>query len=189
MRRKVNKMVMANKQQIGHNGHMKAFKNIVKIPSLLALMTLASCFNAADYGNADKIINSMANSIEKQNPTIASVHPNNIKENDVLIDVRTEEEINISMISGAITKAQFESNIDSYKDKHLIVYCTVGTRATQYAKELKEKNFDASNLYGGVLAWAQAQKSFEKSGEKTNKVHVSSKAFDLLPKGYEGVYP
>lgn len=180
---------MANKCEFGHNSNMKKTHFLPITYTILCSIFLTSCFQAKDYGKVQEIISSMATSTQKQNPDIPVTHAKNVTDAFVIVDVRSDEEINISMIKGAMSKKNFEENILNYKDREILVYCTVGTRATQYAKQLREKSYRASNLYGGVLAWAWENREFTKENEKTTKVHVLSKAFDLLPETYQGVFP
>lgn len=110
-------------------------------------------------------------------------------ENVVLLDVRSKEEQAVSVIPGAITQAAFEADEDKFKGKKVIVYCTVGYRSGLYTAKLREKSFDAYNLKGGVLGWAAGEHGFvEQGGKATKKVHVYGKQWNLLPKGYEGVW-
>ncbi|MDM4015235.1 rhodanese-like domain-containing protein [Roseiconus lacunae] len=54
----------------------------------------------------------------------------------VVVDVRSDKEVNVSIIPGAITKVAFERNKSRYKDKLIIPCCTVGSRSGADAKQL-----------------------------------------------------
>ncbi len=106
----------------------------------------------------------------------------------ILVDNRTLEEQEISMIPGAITNTFFEEKPEDYINDTIIVYCTIGIRSGKYVKKLIKDGFDAYNLKGGVLEWAHAGERFiDKTGKETNRVHVYGKRWNLLPTGYEGV--
>ena len=108
----------------------------------------------------------------------------------ILVDVRTEKERKISIIPGAITKEMLEHKLADYKDKRILLYCTVGDRSSAYAIKLLEQGCKhVSNLRGGVLAWALAGKKFVTPGNsKTRKVHVYAVAWNILPPNYIGFW-
>ncbi|MBD3392960.1 MAG: hypothetical protein GF418_12715 [Chitinivibrionales bacterium] len=106
----------------------------------------------------------------------------------VLLDAREKEEREVSMIPGAISRHEFESNRRRYKDSTVVVYCTIGYRSGVYAKKLKRKGFRVYNLVGGVLAWAHAGREFVNDSISTRRVHVYGKKWDLAPMDYEATW-
>ena len=46
--------------------------------------------------------------------------------NALVLDVRTAAEQAVSMIPGAVTVTDFESNRDNYQDQPIVCYCTIG---------------------------------------------------------------
>ena len=105
----------------------------------------------------------------------------------VILDVRPQVERDISMIPEALTLEQFERK--AYQDNHVLVYCTVGYRSGLYVRELQEEGIKAFNLWGGVLAWALEGEAFvTPNGQKTSKVHVYGRKWNVLPKGYEAIW-
>ena len=110
-------------------------------------------------------------------------------QNVILVDNRDRDEIEVSMIPGAITAKEFLANDEAYGDSIIIAYCTIGSRSGQFAKRLRGKEIEVYNLKGGVLAWAHAGKTFVDSQRKqTTLVHVYGPQWDLLPEGYKAVY-
>lgn len=82
--------------------------------------------------------------------------------NTVLIDIRTQEEVEQGFIPGAkhIPLAQIKNNIsllDEYADKDLIFYCHSGTRVrklTDYLQEIDHSSKDSlHHLKGDMRAW------------------------------------
>src|SRR5690606_35835605 len=126
---KVNKLVMANKYEFGHNSNMKKTRFLSIVYSILCSIFFTSCFQAKDYGKVQEIISSMATSTQKQSPDIPVTHAKNVTKDFIIVDVRSDEEMNVSMIKGAISKKNFEESITDYKEREILVYCTVGTRA------------------------------------------------------------
>lgn len=107
----------------------------------------------------------------------------------VLVDNRDPGEQTISIIPGAITDKEFVRDLESYKDKTVVVYCTIGSRSGHYTKKLRKQGIDAYNLKGGVLAWAHAGGAFvDSEGKPTKQVHVYGEKWSLLPEGYEPVW-
>lgn len=106
----------------------------------------------------------------------------------VVVDVRTPAETAVSVIPGAITKSEYEANAAKYRDKQVIVYCTVGGRSANYAKQLVAKKIDVLNYKGSILAWVAAEQPLETlEGEPTKRVHTYS-GRNKVPKSYQAVY-
>ncbi len=106
----------------------------------------------------------------------------------VLIDVRPIQERKVSIIPGAISIDEFESNSQKYEDKKIIAYCTIGYRSSEYVRKLKKKKLEAYNLKESLLGWAHRGLMFEKDGTQTKKAHVYEEAWNFLPAGYEGIF-
>lgn len=109
-------------------------------------------------------------------------------DNPLYVDARETNEQDVSMIPGAITLKHFNKQKDSFKNRNIVVYCTIGYRSGLYTKKLLSKGFSAFNLKGGVLLWSHAKRDFVKDGVTTNKVHVYGKQWDLLQSSYSSVY-
>ena len=106
----------------------------------------------------------------------------------VIVDVRTPEEYRVSMIPGAITKEQFEQNKSQYRNRTIVVYCTIGYRSGQYAKELMSDGFNVKNFKGSILAWCQAGLPLvTMQGVQTNRVHAYSSKYKV-PTKYTAVF-
>ena len=114
---------------------------------------------------------------------------NDNKEDYVLVDTRAEEEQNVSVIPGAISVKEFEKNMEVYKSKIVVAYCTIGFRSGLFARKLIKKNIKAYNLEGSILGWVHSGGELrDKQGLLTNKVHVFGSSYNLLPPNYEGVW-
>lgn len=111
----------------------------------------------------------------------------------VVVDVRTDAETRVSVIRGALTKRAFEARLDAgdFATHAVVAYCTIGYRSAQYVEKLrKEKDLDAYNLRGSVLAWTHAGGELETPEERraTTDVHVFGKDWDLAPSEFDAVY-
>ncbi|KAA1258698.1 molybdopterin biosynthesis protein MoeB [Rubripirellula obstinata] len=105
----------------------------------------------------------------------------------VVVDVRSDKEINVSIIPGAISKAQYEKDSAKYQDKLVIPYCTVGGRSGAYARELAGKGVNVKNYKGSILKWVDAGLPLiTPEGQPTNRVHTYSDRY-RIPAKYEQV--
>lgn len=104
------------------------------------------------------------------------------------LDVRSDEEIAVSVIPGAITRSEYEADPGRYAGYRLVPYCTVGYRSRQYTETLLDKGKDAVNFEGSIIAWVEAGQPLETlEGDSTNRVHTWSSRFKV-PEQYEQVY-
>lgn len=106
----------------------------------------------------------------------------------LLVDVRSQKEIDVSMIPGAVTREEFERNAQRYVEQYRIVpYCTVGARSKAYTKELRERGIDAVNFEESIIGWVEAELPLvTRDGQPTRRVHTWSKAFQV-PDSYEQI--
>lgn len=116
------------------------------------------------------------------------------KSNVIFLDTREPEEYNVSHLPNAILFGYDNPNwkaVDTIsKDKKVIVYCSIGVRSQNIAKELKEKGFDdVKNLYGGIFLWAdQSREMVDDNNNETSKVHGYNKFWGRWVKKAETVY-
>ena len=120
--------------------------------------------------------------------TVAEVMEAQKTEKIVLVDVRERKETDVSMIPGAITKEQFERDIDSYRDHRIVTHCTVGYRSGLYAKKLHERGYRVANLKGAILSWTHSGGDLANEQGPTRKVHVYGSKWNLAAEGYEPVW-
>ncbi len=74
----------------------------------------------------------------------------------ILIDVRTQEEWDEERIAGAIHMPIAEMNIvelEIYKKDKLYIYCHSGGRSQLACELLRQSNFNAINVTGGIQTW------------------------------------
>jgi len=124
----------------------------------------------------------------KQQVDQAKQEESPVPESDfVLVDVRSEKEIKVSVIPGAITKTMYEKNKVKYRGKLVILYCTVGERSGDYAKKLAGKGVKVKNYEGSILKWVDAGLPLVTlEGKSTNRVHTYSDRYKV-PAKYEQV--
>jgi len=105
----------------------------------------------------------------------------------VVVDVRSDAEIKVSIIPGAITKAEYEKNRERYQGKTVIPYCTIGGRSGRYASQLKKDGIPVMNYKGSILEWVGAELPLVTlEGQPTNRVHTYSDHYQV-PDKYQSV--
>lgn len=105
----------------------------------------------------------------------------------VVVDVRSQAEVDVSVIPGAITKAQYEANGEKYQGRLVIPYCTVGGRSSVYAKQLAKAGVKVKNYQGSMLKWVGAGLPVVTlDGQPTDRVHTYSDRH-RIPAKYEQV--
>ncbi len=105
----------------------------------------------------------------------------------VLVDVRSAEETKVSMLPGAITLQDFEANRDTYRQRTVIPYCTIGGRSDEYSRLLIKQGFTVKNYKGSILDWIKHKLPLvDPDGQSTRRVHTYDKRYKV-PEGYEQV--
>ena len=79
----------------------------------------------------------MYNDYKKQFPQIKEITPQKYlalsleeKNRFVIVDVRSKKEQQISMIPRSLTEEEFNKKKNLYKNKKILVYCTIGSGQT-----------------------------------------------------------
>ncbi len=163
------------------------------ICALLLLISCASCLGTNSSNSVSNRIEKLADECFDQYSDIIWISMEeylnrSTSEEWAIIDVRTEEERSVSIIPGAMTIGEFERRAFEFTNKPILVYCTVGCRSGAYVRKLEKLGIKSFNLRGGVLSWANSGKMFvTTAGGTTNRVHVNSKKWNVLPSGYDGV--
>ncbi|MCH8801321.1 MAG: aminopeptidase P family N-terminal domain-containing protein [Chloroflexi bacterium] len=65
------------------------------------------------------------------------------REDLVIVDVRESNELEVSMIPGALSRSDFEARLEEFGGMTIVVHCTIGYRSGLYVAELNEKGIDA----------------------------------------------
>jgi sodium/bile acid cotransporter 7 len=105
----------------------------------------------------------------------------------VFVDTREAEEMDVSMLPDAITRAAFLKNVERYREKTIVAYCTISYRSGKFAEEMAARGVTIYNLEGGILAWVlEGGTVCDKEGE-SKRIHVYGGEWDYAPAGYETV--
>ncbi len=106
----------------------------------------------------------------------------------ILVDVRSPEETQVSVIPNALTVEQFESIPDSFRERTVICYCTIGVRSEKFARNLRHDGINAWNFKGSILEWCKHHYPLvDLNGHSTGQVHTWSGAYSV-PSDYEAVW-
>ncbi|MEA2404410.1 MAG: hypothetical protein QOE08_1057 [Thermoleophilaceae bacterium] len=75
-----------------------------------------------------------------------------------VIDIRDDDEHEAGHIAGSrhVPISQLSAEAGSIdRERPVVLYCRGGNRSPMAAEALRASGFDASNLAGGLLAWAE----------------------------------
>ena len=150
---------------------------------------------ARDSGDAEKRaeIERLYEGYRTSFPSVEEISPSRAMElmqrgKALFVDVRDSEEQGISMLPGAVTDEAFVKELDKFKDRTVILYCTVGYRSGKLARRLAGRGMTLRNLRGGIRAWVHdGGRIYDHKGE-TRRIHVFGRKWDLAPERYESVW-
>ena len=102
------------------------------------------------------------------------------RETPVLLDVRTEDEFNVSHLPNAVREVPPEAIASG---KPVVAYCSIGWRSSETARQLSRTGFtNVFNLEGSIFAWASEGRPLESQGKPVYKVHPYDSSWGrLLP--------
>lgn len=94
----------------------------------------------------------------------------------IIIDARTDEEFQVSHISGArnipYNKDPLNQLAEVNQNSLIVVYCSVGYRSSILARRLWEMGFTkVFNLEGSIFKWANEGRPLARGQVTTHKVH------------------
>lgn len=169
---------------------MKLFFKKLLIASVLSIMF----FHNPTFGEVDKLktVYEMYEEYSKEFPDVKYVYPVEAmrlyrEDKLVFVDVREEEELDISMLPGAITKGDFLRNPKGYGTRKIVVYCTIGLRSGIFAKEMADNKVEVYNLKGSMLAWILEGGRVYHDNKETKRIHVYGNKWNLAPDDYDVV--
>ena len=165
---------------------------------ILIIINVAGCQQSSIQSEADKrsLITTMYQKYAQEFPQVASITVDQLqnlqqqKKNIVLVDVRSPQEREVSIIPGAIALEEFEENLEQYRhsDAMIIAYCTIGYRSGRYVQKLQHKGINIFNLEGSLLAWSHVQGELINDTGSTKKVHVFGRQWELTADDYQPVW-
>jgi len=81
------------------------------------------------------------------------------REQPVLIDARSSEEYQVSHLKGALDwdRPDLSENHFAFREKPIVIYCSVGYRSSSLAARLQNKGFEkVYNLEGSIFEWVNS---------------------------------
>ena len=166
---------------------------LMVIAFLVGLMPKAVlCDEALTDQQKTDIVYNMYDNYRKEFPQVREISPQaamkEMAQGKILfVDTRKPAEMAVSMLPGAITEEQFLKNPEKFKDKRIVVYCTISYRSGKFAREMANSGIEIFNLRGGLLAWTlEGGKVYDPNGE-TRRINVYGEEWDYPPEGYESV--
>jgi len=153
---------------------------------------LAMADNPLTDDEKKTVVYEMYREYKKDFPEVKDMAPKDamelLKEDKIqFVDTRKDAEMKISMLPQAIPEETYLKNQGQYKDKTIVLYCTISYRSGKLTQKLNKQGVDAYNLTGGLLAWVlEGGKVYDKNGE-TKRIHVYGKKWNYPPSGYKTV--
>lgn len=138
----------------------------MRIFHLLLLVLIANLFLFTKASDASQLSNDQKKEVvykkysdyKKEFPAVKEISPQQAMELFIqgellFVDARKPAEMEVSMLPGAISSEIFLADPEKYKDKTIVIYCTISKRSGLLAREMSRKGITATNLKGGLLAW------------------------------------
>lgn len=134
----------------------------------------------------------MSARMKKSLPAVPEIEPaaalaQHEENKSVFVDVRSREEREVSIIPGALDEEQLLSESSRYRDRELVVYCTIGYRSAKFIDRQHEHFPRMTNMRGGILGWLHAGGKVVNGGQTVRTVHVYGPKWALQPEAYTAV--
>ena len=149
-------------------------KALLYTPLLLVLITgFTSCSEQSpaetiDQVNRDEIAQESEIALSTGTVDVVTFRKHMSDEGAIVVDVRTEEEVNQGFIPSAIHIEYNSEDMDAEfnrlgKDRPILVYCAGGGRSAKTMTLLTEMGFTTVyDLDGGIEAWSMAKYPIER---------------------------
>ena len=95
--------------------------------------------------------------------------------------------MSVSMLPKAISKEEFIDNMNLYKNKKIISYCTIGYRSGLFAQKMEKDGIKVYNLSAGILGWTHEGGKVYDSRGIVQRIHVYGKNWDYAPNGFDTI--
>lgn len=155
---------------------------IMNIKSLIKYFLIILCFFScrleAQIKNQE--YKTMLDSLYEHNVPLISVEELKKlnKQGIYLLDIREEEEFNVSHLKNARHAGYFWFDMrkvyDIPLDAQIILYCSVGYRSDKIGNKLLDAGYkNVFNLYGGIFEWInQGNPVYNNNGVQTSEIHT-----------------
>lgn len=179
---------------------LRLARRALAVAAACLLPTSGACGQSSDAEAAAKrlAVSRSAHAVHEEYPDVPVLSPQQVmaamKTDDVvLVDVRSPEERGVSMLPGAMSRAEFEAALadpdaDLAKGRTVVAYCTIGFRSSAWAKQMAERGVPVFNLEGSILAWTHAAGPLVANGTPTRRLHVYGRRWNLAAPDYETVW-
>lgn len=173
-------------------------QRLITVVGICIILTNVGCQQNVVQSEVDKQeqITTLYHKYAKEFPQVEGIAVEKLQhwqqqgKNIILVDVRSPEERAVSVIRGAISKEEFERDLEHYRssDALIIAYCTIGYRSGRYAQKLRQQGINILNLKGSLLAWSHIRGELFDAAGATNKIHVYSRQWQLIADNYQPVW-
>lgn len=161
-----------------------------KLTATITLMMLAFGHCASAEGIGWKLVNA---TIRSEFPNVKPITTADLaawlddsrRERPVLLDVRTEEEFQISHLRNArrVEPDAPASAVRLVKGQPIVTYCSVGYRSGRFAEKLRAAGYtNVANLEGSIFRWANEGRRVFRGAREVTNVHPYNRTWGLLLK-------
>ncbi len=146
--------------------------------TLWVLFLLPTIVMGQEKGISKDFAQELKSLIKGTVPTITVEELDSLSRDVIILDTREKAEYEVSRIPGAhyigYSDFKLEEIPEEWKDKEIVVYCSVGYRSEKIGEELMGAGIkQVRNLYGSIFAWANAGLPLENTnGEQTKLIHT-----------------
>ena len=127
------------------------------ISLLIALMPeVVMCDDGLTDPQKKEIVYGMYDNYRKEFPQVREISPRVAMKEMVLgkilfVDTRKPEEMAVSMLPGAISEEQFLKDPGKFKEKRIVVYCTISYRSGKFAQEMAKADGSMFTAKSGTI--------------------------------------
>lgn len=100
----------------------------------------------------------------------------------VVLDARTEAEVAVSTIEGALRVDPIAPALELVpRDRDVVVYCSIGVRSAEVVERLRAAGHARVwSLEGGIFEWANEGRPLFRGAERASVVHLFDATWGLL---------
>lgn len=137
----------------------------------------------------------MNRKIQKDFPNVPSISTTQLadwlkdsdRDDPVIVDVRKDEEFEVSHLRNAIHLAKTDAVIKHFSenptDEAIVLYCSVGYRSARATTKLLEAGHqNVFNLDGSIFQWVNEGRTVYQADKEVSKVHPFSWFWNFLLK-------
>lgn len=157
---------------------------MIKLIAAASLSSILFGLFGVDWESVDKKIEREFPAIEfVSTAALVQTYQREAADLPLIIDVREQEEFQVSHLQDALNLRSGDSISRLYQDRAtpIVVYCSVGYRSAAVAEELRQLGYsNVLNLRHSIFEWANAGYPLVNDAGETDKAHPFNAAWGAL---------